>query len=100
MRATVAASPYTRWEWGFGEVRQLLFQALVVHTNHRAPLSTYTTHFTSIPGVGPATERKLNDAGIYTYDGLARLAEIPRDLHRITGHTVADKIRAWLSANA
>jgi predicted flap endonuclease-1-like 5' DNA nuclease len=39
-----------------------------------------------INGIGPVIERKLNDAGIYTFEQLGNLT--PADLRRILGNTI------------
>jgi len=50
--------------------------------------------FVAIPGVGPATDQKLRDAGFRTY---ADLTHRGQDLDVVVGPRTAYKIRAWLA---
>jgi len=61
-------------------------QAIPVQAPAPAEAAARRDNLKTIKGIGPAIERKLNDAGIQTYAALARLTK--KDLENILGSQV------------
>jgi predicted flap endonuclease-1-like 5' DNA nuclease len=61
-------------------------EALAEPEEPPAPEASQKDNLKVIRGIGPAIEKKLNDAGVYTFAALARLTK--KDLETILGSQV------------
>jgi hypothetical protein len=64
-------------------------------------MSESLAHFRDLKGVGPATEAKLHEAGVYTWEALSEVVEALASVRSGTGETLrdlSDQIEALASA--